>query len=102
MNGVTIGIEMLISIVCGLSGALAVWYKLKGSVNIQRMEIMALQEDGKELRDTLHKRIDLVKGTVEKNREKHDNSTQEIKTEMNKMELRIIKAIHDISKKNED
>lgn len=101
MDGITVGIEMLISIVCGLSGALAVWYKLKGNVNIQRIEIMNLQEDSKELKETLHKRVDLVKEIVEKNREKQDSNYQEIKSEMSAMELRIINAIHDI-KKNED
>lgn len=101
MNGFSIGLEMLISIVCGLSGALAVWYKLKGNVNIQRMEILNLQEDSKDLRETLHKRIDLVKKTVEKNRERQDTSVQEIKSEMSAMELRIINAIHEI-KKNGD
>lgn len=98
LSGAVIGLEMLISIVCGLSGALAVWYKLKGNVNIQRIEIMNLQEDNKDLRETLHKRVDLVKETVEKNREKQDNSVQEIKSEMSAMELRIINAIHEIKK----
>lgn len=101
MNGFTIGIEMLISILCGLSGALAVWYKLKGNVNIQRVEIMNLQEDSKDLKETMHKRIDLIKGTVEKNRERQDKNYQEIKSEMSAMEIRIINAIHDIKKNGE-
>ena len=101
MDGMTIGIEMLISILCGLSGALAVWYKLKGNVNIQRVEIMNLQQDSKDLKETIHKRVDSVKEIVEKNREKQDGNYQEIKSEMSAMELRIINAIHNI-KKNED
>lgn len=100
-SGITIGLNVLFPLICGLAGAIGVWFKLKGTVNIQRMEIMNLQQDGKELRSTMHKRIDLVKDVIEKNREKHDTSLQDLKSEMAKMEIRIINAIHD-AKKNED
>ena len=96
-SGITIGLNVLFPLVCGLAGALGVWFKLKGTVNMQRMEIINLQDDGK----MAHQRINAVKDTVEKNREKQDNSLQDLKSEMSAMEIRIINAIHDI-KKNED
>ena len=46
----------------------------------------------------MHKRIDDLKGQVERNREKNDASLLELKTEMGAMELRIIQAIHAIKK----
>lgn len=64
---------------------------------MQRMEIINLQDDSK----MTHLRINAVKDTVEKNREKQDNSLQDLKSEMSAMEIRIINAIHDI-KKNEE
>ena len=96
-SGITIGLNVLFPLVCGLAGALGVWFKLKGTVNMQRMEIINLQDDSK----MAHQRINSVKDVVEKNREKQDNSLQDLKSEMSAMEIRIINAIHDI-KKNED
>ena len=46
----------------------------------------------------LHKRIDDLKGQVERNREKNDESLGELKKEMGAMELRIIQAIHAVKK----
>ena len=96
-SGITIGLNVLFPLICGLAGALGVWFKLKGTVNMQRMEIINLQDDSK----MTHQRINSVKDVVEKNREKQDNSLQDLKSEMSAMEIRIINAIHDI-KKNED
>lgn len=96
-SGITIGLNVLFPLICGLAGALGVWFKLKGTVNIQRMEIINLQDDNK----LTHQRINSVKDTVEKNREKQDSLIQDLKSEMTQMEIRIINAIHDI-KKNEE
>lgn len=104
-SSLQISVNVLISILFGIAGALGVWYKLKGRVEIQQVEIESITQSlkeltdrKKELRDHLHKRIDSLKDTVEKNREKNDATMQEIKSEMNKMELRIIQAIHEIKK----
>ena len=105
INGLSIGVDMLTSILFGATGALGVWFKLKGKVEILDIEIDSLKHDYKSLAQlkkednlALHKRVDALKNVVEKNREKQDASTQEIKTEMNKMELRIITAIHELKK----
>jgi gas vesicle protein len=106
VNGLQFGIDVLISILFGATGAIGVWFKLKGKVEIQEVQIKALNTEiddfkqaKKEMNSALHKRVDTLKEIVERNREKTDASTQEIKNEMNKMELRIITAIHDIGKK---
>ena len=42
----------------------------------------------------LHNRIDDLKKQVERNREKNDQSLSDLKSEMGKMEIRIIHAIN--------
>jgi len=105
LSGVSVGMDVLISVLFGAAGAIGVWFKLKGKVDIlsielesQAADIKDLQFNLKDANTALHKRIDSLKVTVEKNREKQDASTQEIKTEMSKMELRIITAIHELRK----
>tara|TARA_R110001632_G_scaffold4295_2_gene18195 strand:+ start:5068 stop:5388 length:321 start_codon:yes stop_codon:yes gene_type:complete len=102
-SGVTFGLEALISLIFGAGGALAVWFKLKGTVNIQDIEITNLQtelidikSDKKESSKQLHKRVDDLKIIVEKNRENSANGINAMTSNMNAMELRIIKAIHEI------
>ena len=106
LTGLQVGIDVLISIVFGAGGAIGVWFKLKGTVNIQAVEIEQLKSDlnsenseRKEIVKQLHRRVDSLKETVEKNRERSDTSTQKLVGEMNQMELRIITAIHEIGKK---
>jgi gas vesicle protein len=105
ISGLSVGLDVFISVLFGALGALGVWYKLKNIVEIQKVEIMALQdevknvrESKKELSEVINRRVDSLKTTVEKNRERSDNNTNEIKGEMQKMELRIIQAIHEIKK----
>lgn len=102
-SSMTFGVEVVISIIFGAGGALAVWFKLKGSVNIQEIEIINLQtelidmkSDKKESNKQLHKRVDDLKVIVEKNRENSANGINDMTSNMNAMELRIIKAIHEI------
>ena len=106
LTGWEIGFDVFISLLFGAGGALGVWFKLKNVVNIQRVEIdnintsiIGICDAKKELTARIDKRIDSLKITVEHNREKSDNNTNEIKGEMQKMELRIIQAIHQIKNK---
>ena len=105
MTGFQIGFDALISLLSAVTGALTVWYSLKGKVEIQQVILNSLMQDMEEVKThkkeghtQLHKRIDDLKGQVERNREKNDASLLEIKTEMGAMELRIIQAIHAIKK----
>ena len=102
-TGITFGLDVLISLIFGAVGALGVWFKLKGNVNIQAIEIDSLsehmreiKEDHKEDKASLHKRIDSQKLLIDKNRENSDTGMTTINLNMNAMELRIIKAIHDM------
>ena len=102
-SSVTFGLDVLISIIFGAGGAIGVWFKLKGTVNIQAVEILALNEQIKDIKDeykedkkALHRRIDSQKELIEKNRENSDSGINQMTANMNAMELRIIKAIHEI------
>jgi hypothetical protein len=105
MTGFQIGFDALISLLSAVAGALTVWYSLKGKVEIQQVvldnltsEMNDIKTHKKEGNILLHKRVDDLKGQVERNREKNDASLAELKTEMGAMELRIIQAIHAIKK----
>ena len=105
MTGFQIGLDALISLLSAVAGALAVWYSLKGKVEIQQVVLNNLIADMEEIKThkkeghtQLHKRIDDLKGQVERNREKNDQALADIKAEMGQMEIRIIQAIHAIKK----
>jgi hypothetical protein len=102
-TGITFGLEVLLSIIFGAGGALGVWFKLKGTVNIQAVEIQSLSKSLEELKDEkkesnkqIHRRVDSLKDVVENNRQNSDKGINKMTTNMNAMELRIIKAIHEI------
>lgn len=102
-SSITFGLDVLISVIFGAGGALAVWFKLKGTVNIQAVRITTLESDIKDIKEgykedkkSLHKRIDSQKELIEKNRENSDDGINKMTANMNAMELRIIKAIHEI------
>ncbi len=95
MSGATISIEILIALTSGLVSALGVWFKLKSTVELQKLMIDNMKEDV----DTANDRVSRLKTVVEGNREKNENSLSELKKEINDMEIRIIKAIHDIKLK---
>lgn len=100
-----IGLDVLIGILSAAAGALTIWYTLKNKVQIQQLlidqstqDIVEIKSNSKNACDMLHKRVDGLKTTVERNREKNDGAISELKTEMGQMELRIIQAIHGLNK----
>ncbi len=101
VSSLQIGFDALVALGGSLTGALAVWYTLKGKVAIQEVVLNNLEKDMEEIKQqkkeghvTLHKRIDDLKAQVERNREKNDESLGELKKEMGQMEIRIINAIN--------
>jgi|TARA_R110001592_G_scaffold356560_1_gene658717 hypothetical protein len=101
VSSLQIGFDALVALVGSLTGALAVWYTLKGKVAIQEIVLNNLEKDMEEIKQqkkeghiTLHNRIDDLKAQVERNREKNDESLGELKKEMGQMEIRIINAIN--------
>jgi cell division protein FtsB len=104
-TGISFTLTTLISIVIGIASAVGVWFKLKATVNIQAKDINNLHSEMKELKSEnnegnklIHKRIDSQRDLIEKNRENSDSGISLMTANMNAMELRIIKAIHDIKK----
>ena len=92
----TIGFNTFLSLIFGLGGALGVWFKLKGKVDLMQSEIDNLQLN--EIK--VHNRIDALKLDVKENKEKSDKTIDEMKKSISEMELRIIQAIHEIGKNN--
>ncbi len=91
-EGITLGINALISIGCAAGGAFAFWFKIKGSVSLLSQREKTSEDNIK----VLHKRLDSLKDEVKENREKSDTSITDITGKMQAMELRIITAIHEL------
>tara|TARA_R110002167_G_scaffold223061_2_gene428088 strand:- start:472 stop:789 length:318 start_codon:yes stop_codon:yes gene_type:complete len=101
VSSLQIGFDALIALLVSVTGALGVWYSLKGKVTLQQIILDALSKDLEEMKvdkkdnnTLLHNRIDDLKKQVERNREKNDQSLSDLKSEMGKMEIRIIHAIN--------
>lgn len=95
MDGLSISVEIFIALTSGLISALGVWFKLKSTVQIQKLMINNIEANLK----NAHERITNLKNTVEANREKNETAVGDLKSEISAMEMRIIKAIHEISNK---
>lgn len=101
VSSLQIGFDALVALLVSITGALGVWYSLKGKVTIQQMTLDSLAKDLEEMKvdkkdnqTLLHKRIDDLKKQVERNREKNDKALADLKAEMGQMEIRIINAIN--------
>ena len=101
ISSLQVGLDALFVLIGSLSGAMTVWYTLKGKVEIQRVildnlvtDMEELKQDKKEVQSALHRRIDNLKNQVEENRSRNEASISSLKEEMGQMELRIINAIH--------
>ncbi len=101
VSSLQIGFDALIALLVSVTGALGVWYSLKGKVTIQQITLDSLEKDLDEMKvdkkdnhTLLHKRIDDLKKQVERNREKNDQALSDLKAEMGQMEIRIINAIN--------
>ena len=94
MDGLTISVEIFIAITSGIISALGVWFKLKSTVQIQKLMIDNIETNLK----NAHERITNLKTIVEANKEKNETAVSDLKAEISAMEMRIIKAIHEIGK----
>lgn len=90
----TFGLNTLLSVLFGAGGAIGVWFKLKGSVNLLKLRIETLETNQK----IFNRRIEAIKTDIKENRDRADNSITDITAKIQEMELRIIQAIHDIKK----
>ena len=100
-----IGLDVLIGVLSAAAGALTIWYTLKNKVQIQQLlidqntqDVAELKAASKDMCNRLHNRVDSLKGVVESNREKSDNTFSVIKADMSAMEMRIIQEIHKLQK----
>jgi len=92
VEGLTFGLNAIVSILFAAAGALGFWYTIKGSVNLLEQRVKTLESTDK----ILHKRVEGLKEEVKENRDKADSSIADITGKMQAMELRIIQAIHDL------
>ena len=91
-EGLTFGLNAIVSILFAAAGALGFWYTIKGSVNLLEQRVNTLESTDR----VLHKRVEGLKEEVKENRDKADSSIADITSKMQAMELRIIQAIHDL------
>jgi len=91
-EGLTFGLNAIVSILFAAGGALGFWYTIKGSVNLLEQRVGTLEANNK----ILHKRLENLKEEVKENREKADTAISDITGKMQEMELRIITAIHEL------
>lgn len=94
-SGLQISLSLLAALMSGVIGAVGVWFKLKGKVDIQGLKIETLEDSI----DVAQERISKLKTVVETNKEKNETAVTDLKKEINEMEIRIIKAIHEINSK---
>ena len=90
-EGITFGLNAIVSILFAAAGALGFWYTIKGSVSLLEQRVKTLEAIDK----ILHKRVENLKEEVKENRDKADTAISDITGKMQAMELRIIQAIHD-------
>ena len=90
-EGITFGLNAIVSILFAAAGALGFWYTIKGSVSLLEQRVKTLEAIDK----ILHKRVENLKEEVKENRDKSDTAISDITGKMQAMELRIIQAIHD-------
>jgi len=93
MDSFSITIEIFIALTSGLISALGVWFKLKSTVELHKLMIDNMKEDC----ESLNGRVTRLKATVEANRERNETAVADLKKEMGDMEMRIIKAIHELT-----
>jgi len=100
-----VGLEIIISVISGMAGAIGAYVKLKSSIDVllqkdvtQQNEINNIKETKKEMSILIHKRIDAIKTdltTLQIDVTKGHNNLQ---TSMAQMELRIVKEIQKLQK----
>jgi len=113
---ITFNVTSLVTIVGAVMSVLSVYVKLNNKIAIINKEQEVIKDDvtsnhreliiivdkrekqvNKEV-EIIHERIDRVKEDVRDNRIKSEKETSDLKSAMQEMELRIIKAIHEIKK----
>ena len=91
-EGITFGLNALISILFAGAGALGFWFTIKGAVGLLSQRADMLEANNK----IIHKRLENLKEEVKENRNKSDNAILDITGKIQEMELRIITAIHEL------
>lgn len=85
------GLTTVLSVVFGSGGALAVWFTMKGRIQLLEQAVKNSEDDNK----MAHERITNLKEKVDL----IEKFAPEIKLEMKEMELRILSAIHKLDKR---
>lgn len=100
-SGMSFGLGTTISLMSGMAGAIGVWFRLKGIVNIQEVElgnlkteIMDIKTDYKEDKKSIHKRLEMQREAIDTNKEHTDEKMSDMKQFINDMKIEIIKEIH--------
>ena len=96
----TIGLEVLLSIISGIGGAIGAYIKLKSRIDLleaknieQDKELTEIRERKKEMNTALHKRIDDQNSIISDIQKEMNIGHNKLETAMAQMELRIVEKI---------
>lgn len=103
--GAQIGLDVVISVVSGIGGAVGAYIKLKSRIDLQEAknaeqekELQDIKERKKEMNIALHKRIDDQNHVIQDIQKEMSTGHSKLETAMAKMELRIVEKITDAIK----
>ena len=96
--GAQIGLDVVVSVISGVGGAVGAYIKLKSKIDLQEAknseqekEIADIKERKKEMNIALHKRIDDQKNELGALQKEVSQGHNKLETAMARMELRIVK-----------
>lgn len=100
-----VGVEIIISVISGMAGAIGAYVKLKSSIDIliekdvnQQNQIENIKEGKKELSAVLHKRVNVLRADLQQLQVDVTKGHNNLQTSMAQMELRIVKEIQKIQR----
>ena len=96
--GAQIGLDVVVSVISGIAGAIGAYIKLKSRIDLQEAknneqtkEIDEIKERKKEMNTALHKRIDDQKQELAVLQKEVSQNHSKLEKELAQMELRIVK-----------
>lgn len=103
--GTKISLDIVVSLVSGMIGAVGAYVKLKSKIDVletkcnsQENELNEVKERKKEMNVALHKRIDQQNETIATMQKELTTGHSKLETAMSQMELRIVKEIQNLVK----
>ena len=101
-----ISLDVIISVVGGVVGAVGAYVKLKSKLDLLSAEFISIEKEltdikerKKDMNTSLHKRIDDIRDEFSTLQKEVNQGHQKLETNMAQMELRIVKEIQSMVEK---